>query len=54
MSAPAMRASARQQPSEAANHSQHDQEIGSNELQVSSYEFLTLNSRCGGGCADLP
>ena len=38
----------------AANQSQYDQEIGSNELQVSSNEFLTLNSRYGGGCADLP
>ena len=54
MSAPAMRASARQQPKEAANQSQYDQKIGSNEVQVSSYEFLTINSRCGRGYADHP
>ena len=36
MSAPALRASARQQPSEAANQSQHDQEIGLNKFRFHS------------------
>jgi hypothetical protein len=54
MRAPAMRANARQRPEKALNRGQHAQNIGKNALQVSSCEFLTFNSRCGGGCADLP
>jgi len=54
MSASARRANARQRPAKAVNRGQHAQKIGKNALQVSSCEFLTFNSRCGGGCADLP
>lgn len=54
MSAPALRAEARQRPERAANQGQCAQEIGANAVRVSSCEFLKLNSRCGGGYADLP
>ena len=54
MSAPAMRANACQRPEKAVNRGQYAHKIGKNALQVSSCEFLTFNSRCGGGCADLP
>lgn len=54
MSASAMRADARQRPEKAANRGQYAQQIGENALQVSSCEFLSLNSRYGGGCADHP
>ena len=48
MSAPAIRANARQRPEKAANRGQYAQEIGENALQVSSCEFLTSNSRAAG------
>ena len=53
MSAPAMRASARQQLQRAAKPGSYTQKIGANALQLSSGEFLTLKSRCGGGCAEF-
>ena len=54
MSASARRANALLQPERAANQSNKAQEIGDNAFQVSLCEFLTFNSRSGGGCADLP
>ena len=54
MSASARRANALQQPEKAANQGNKAQEIGESALQVSLREFLTFNSRCGRGCADLP
>jgi hypothetical protein len=54
MSAPAMRASARQQDELAPNRGQYELEAGSHTVQLSCYEFLTPNPRRSGGCADLP
>jgi hypothetical protein len=54
MSAPAMRANALPRPQRASNQSKYAQEFGGNALRVSSGELLILNSRFGGGCAELP
>jgi hypothetical protein len=54
MSASARRANALQQPEKAAIQGNYAQKIGENALQGSLRECLTFNSRCGGGCADLP
>jgi hypothetical protein len=54
MSAPAVEASAHPKPEKASNQSQKALKFGDNALRVSSGELLSFNSRCGGGCADLP
>jgi hypothetical protein len=54
MSAPALRANARPRPERASNQSKYAQEFGANALHISWGELLILNSRFGGGCADLP
>ena len=54
MSAPAKGASARQQAKANANSDQHRQKTDPNTVPVSCRELLTINSRCGGGYADLP
>jgi hypothetical protein len=54
MSAPAVQASARLRPETASNQSQNAPKFGDNALCVPSVELLILNSRFGGGCADLP
>ena len=54
MSAPAMRARARQRAEEALQYRPNALNFGEAEIRVSSHELLNLNSRCGGGYADLP
>lgn len=54
MSAAAIRANDHPKPQRASNQSLNTQEFGVDGLRVSSGELLSSNSRCGGGCADLP
>jgi len=54
MSAPATRANARQVPEKATNKGHCTHKIAGKEFLVSLREFLTVNSRCGGSCAELP
>ena len=54
MSAPAMRANARQRSEMASNQSKYALKFGDNAFRVSSGELLSFNSRFGGGYADLP
>ena len=54
MSASAQRASARQRPEKALQYRLNALRFGETALRVSSDELLNLNSRCGGGYADLP
>ena len=54
MSAPAIRADAHQRPAMGASQSIFALEIGANSSCSSFCDFLSINSRCGEGCADLP
>jgi hypothetical protein len=54
MSAPATRANARQGPEKATNKGHCTHKIAGKEFLVSLRGFSTVNSRCGGGCAELP
>ena len=54
MSAPATRANAQQGPEKATNEGHCIHKIAGKEFLVSLRGFLTVNSRYGGGCADLP
>ena len=54
MSARAQRASVRQRPEKALLWRPNGLNFGENARRVSSDELLLLNSRCGGGSADLP
>ena len=54
MSAPARRVNALQRPVKAANGRHYGRKIAGKALLVSLCGFLTVDSRCGGGCADLP
>jgi hypothetical protein len=54
MSAPAVRAKARQEPSKAAIQSTTTPKFDEIAQLVSLSEFLTFKLRCKAGCADLP
>lgn len=54
MSAPAIRAGTHQWPEMAAHQGKIAQEFGESWSQILFCESITLNSRAGGGCADLP
>ena len=54
MSTPVARADARKRARKAANWGQYARKVGENAMEISFFEFLMFNSRCGGGCADLP
>ena len=54
MSAPVVRAYARKRTRKAANRGPYARKVGENAIEISFFEFLMFNSRCGGGCADLP
>ena len=54
MSATAMWANAPKQPEKAAISNPKERIFGEKMISVLLDEFLLLNSRCGGGCADLP
>ena len=54
MSAPVVRAYARKRTRKAANRGPYARKVGENAIEISLCEFLMFNSRCGGGCADLP
>jgi len=54
MSAPARRANALQRPVKAANGGPYGRKIAGKALLVSLCGFLTVDSRCGEGCADFP
>jgi hypothetical protein len=49
-----MWANAPKQPEKAAIELPHERIFGEKTISVSLDELLILNSRCGGGCADLP
>ena len=54
MSAPVARADARKRARKAANWGPYARKAGENAIEISLCEFLMFNSRCAGGCADLP
>jgi hypothetical protein len=54
MSASGQRENARQEPQKAPSQSKYARKFGEVAAAFSSGEFLTFNSRRGGGCADLP
>jgi hypothetical protein len=54
MSAPAKWANALKQPGKAAIRIPKERIFGEKEISVSLDELAIFNSRCGGGCADLP
>ena len=54
MSAPALRASARQRPKKEVRYSPNALNFDENELRDLLGELLLLNSCSGGGSADLP
>ena len=54
MSACAPRASARQRPEKKVRHSPNALNFDGNELRDLLGELLLVNSRSGGGSADLP
>jgi hypothetical protein len=54
MSARPQRVSPRQRPEKALPYSPNSLEFDETALGVSLGELLNINSRCGGGYADLP
>ena len=54
MSARAPRASARKRPEKKLQYRSNAQNFGEIALRIALDELLLLNSRCGGGYADLP
>jgi hypothetical protein len=54
MSARAPRESARKRPEKALPYNPYSLEFDETALRVSLDELLNLNSRCGGGYANLP
>ena len=54
MSAPAMRTGARQRPEVAVNRDEFCLAKWGKLILIVFFEFLSLTSRRGGGCADLP
>jgi len=54
MSATAKWANALKQLEKAVTELRHERIFGEKMISVSLDELLFLNSRCGGGCADLP
>jgi len=52
MSTPVARADARKRARKAANWGQYARKVGENAMEISFFEFLMFNSRCGGGCAE--